>query len=134
MTIDTKSVAGRRQVTLHSFEEMFADAERLVASPNTKTLGNWPLGQLLTHLASSIHMSIDGLDLKAPWYFRWLGPFIKGRILKRGMPPGFSLPKDRVAGAFPAADRRKRRLKCCAPPSPARGSSRWWHRIRSSAR
>ena len=34
-----------------SFDEVFADAENLAFSPNTRMLGHWQLGQLLAHLA-----------------------------------------------------------------------------------
>ena len=103
MTVDTATVQGRRKLTFRSFDEVLADAERLVSSPNTKMLGNWPLSQLLTHLASTINGSIDGMSTKAPWFFRLIGPVVKRRILKNGMSPGFKLPKAREANAFPAA-------------------------------
>lgn len=40
MTVDTKTVQGRRELKFQSFDEVLADAEKLVSSPNTKTLGN----------------------------------------------------------------------------------------------
>jgi hypothetical protein len=103
MSVDTRTVAGRRELRFTSFDDMIADAENLVSSPQTRTLGNWPLAQLLTHLALGINVSIDGIAAKAPWYTRLMGVFIKGRILKKGMPPGFKLPRDVEAGMFPAA-------------------------------
>ena len=102
MSIDTKTVPGRRELTFSSLGEVVADAENLVASPNTKTLGNWPLGQLLTHLATAINGSIDGTSAKAPWLIRLIGPLLKGRFLKNRMSPGFKLPKDVEVGFFPA--------------------------------
>jgi len=103
MTVDTATVQGRRKLTFRSFDEVLADAERLVSSPNTKILGNWPLSQLLTHLATGINSSIDGISAKAPWFLRLIGPFVKRRIMKNGMSPGFKLPKGRETAAFPAA-------------------------------
>lgn len=103
MTVDTATVQGRRKLTFRSFDEVLADAEKLVSSPNTKTLGNWPLSQLLTHLATGINNSIDGTSAKAPWFLRLVGPFVKRRIIKNGMSAGFKVPKDREAGSFPAA-------------------------------
>jgi hypothetical protein len=103
MTVDTATVQGRRKLTFRSFDEVLADAERLVSSPNTKTLGNWPLSQLLTHLATTINSSIDGMSAKAPWFLRLVGPLVKRRIIKSGMSSGFKLPKEREATAFPAA-------------------------------
>jgi hypothetical protein len=102
MSIDTKTVQGRRELHFQSLAEMLADAERLVASGHTKTLGNWPLDQLLTHLASAINHSIDGISAKAPWFIRLLAPFLKHRILTRTMSPGFKLPGDVDKAFFPA--------------------------------
>jgi hypothetical protein len=101
MTVDTKTVQGRRQLTFRSFAEVIADAERLTSSPHTKVLGNWPLNQLIAHLATAINRSIDGISAKMPWFVRLMGLFRKGRILKNGLPPGFQLPRDREALAFP---------------------------------
>jgi hypothetical protein len=101
--VDTKAVRGRRELHFRSFDEVLADAEGLVASPHTGTLGNWPLSQLLTHLAKAINKSIDGISAKVPIRFRILGWFIKGRVLKKGLSPGFQLPQGREAEAFPAA-------------------------------
>jgi hypothetical protein len=82
---------------------MLADAEKLVASPQTKMLGNWPLDRLLGHLSVAIERSIDGVSFQMPWYKRLLARyFIKGRVLKQGVPAGFNLPKDREAGAYPS--------------------------------
>lgn len=103
MSVDTKTVQGRRELRFTSFDDVIADAEKLVSSPNTKLLGNWPLSQLLTHLALAINKSIDGISFKVPWYTRLFGFFIKGHILSHGMPPGFKLPKENEPGAFPVA-------------------------------
>ncbi len=81
---------------------MLAEAERLVDSPNTRTLGNWPLGQLLTHLTLAMNSSIDGISARAPWFIRLIGPAIKRRVLSRGMSPGFNLPKTVETEFFPA--------------------------------
>ena len=51
---------------------------------------------------SSMNRSIDGISFKAPWYMRLFGRFVKRRFLKRGLPPGFKLPKDTEAAAYPA--------------------------------
>jgi hypothetical protein len=74
----------------------------LVSSGNAKTLGNWPLGRLLAHLAETINKSIDGMGSRAPLPMRLIGRLIRGRILKNGMPAGFNLPKTREAEAYPA--------------------------------
>lgn len=110
MSVDTKCVPGRRTLHFQSFDEMLADAERLVASSDTKTLGNWPLSQLLMHLAGAVHSSIDGLDTRLPWYVRLLGRFIKRRVMRQGIKPGIQLPKAVVDKAFPKAESPQRAL------------------------
>ena len=101
MPVNTKIVQGCRELKFGSLDEVVVDAEQLVASPNTRVLGNWPLSQLLTHLTTAINGSIDGIPAKAPWFIRLIGPLIKRRILKNGMSPGFRLPKAAEAGFYP---------------------------------
>jgi hypothetical protein len=103
LAIETKKVQGRRTLHFVSLDDVVADAEKLVASPETKMLGNWPLDQLLTHLAKAIDGSIDGMPGRAPWFIRLVGPLVKGRVLKSGMQAGFKLPKQVEAGFFPTA-------------------------------
>jgi hypothetical protein len=117
MPVDTKTVQGRRELDFGSLDEVHADAERLVASPNTRMLGNWPLSQLLTHLATAINGSIDGTSAKAAWFIRLIGPFLKRRILRNGMSPGFKLPKDVEVGFYPAA------------ASPQAGLEQFWRAV-----
>jgi hypothetical protein len=101
--VDPKTTQGRRELHFTSLEDVLADAEELVASPTTRTLGNWPLSQLLTHLAMAFNRSIDGVSFKVPWYVRLYGRLAKRRIFQRGLTPGFMLPKEREAGAYPPA-------------------------------
>jgi hypothetical protein len=102
--IDTRAVHGRRKLHFESLDDMVADAEKLVASPDTKMLGNWPLSQLLTHLTTAINGSIDGISARAPWFIRLAAPLFKRRLLTRGMSAGFRLPKKVEPAFFPAAD------------------------------
>jgi hypothetical protein len=92
----------RRRLRFESFDDVLDDAERLVASANTTTLGKWPLDVLLGHLAVGVDSSIDGIPGKAPWLIRVGGRFIKRRVLSHGMSPGFKLPKKLEAVAFPS--------------------------------
>jgi hypothetical protein len=92
MPIDTAKVTGRRQVAYKSLQEVLADAERLSAG-KTRTLGNWSPGQIFVHLAKSFDGSIDGLNMKFPWYLRMMARLMKGKLLKGPMPPGFKLPE-----------------------------------------
>ncbi|MGH7137704.1 MAG: DUF1569 domain-containing protein [Pirellulales bacterium] len=102
-SVDTKTVPGRRVLHFKSLDEVVVDAERLAASPDTKMLGNWPLGQLLMHLATAINGSIDGISARAPWFVRLAAPLIKGRILTKAMRAGFRLPKKVEPDFFPSA-------------------------------
>lgn len=101
-SINSKTVQGRRKLRFTTLNDVIEDAARLVASPNPKTLGNWPLDQLLSHLAIAVTGSLDGITGQANWIVRLFGPFIKHRVLKNGMSPGFRLPKKMEAVAFPA--------------------------------
>lgn len=102
MPVDVKQVPGRRRLRFTALDEIVHDAERLVAAENVRTLGNWPLDRLLTHLAIAVDGSIDGISGQAPGMIRLLGPLLKRWVLKRGMSPGFRLPKQLEAVAFPA--------------------------------
>lgn len=91
--VKTKKVAGRRVVRYESLDEILADAERLAVIP-TRTLGNWSVGQIYTHLAKAADVLIDGAPLSAPLPVQWvLRTFLKKRILSKSLSPGFKLPK-----------------------------------------
>jgi hypothetical protein len=100
MPIDTGKVRDRRKVQYASLQELLADAER-IASGKVKSLGNWSTGQIFQHLATSFNNSIDGSDIRAPWYFRFLGPLLKKRLLGGSMSPGFKLPAWAAASLEP---------------------------------
>ena len=91
----------RRELHFNSLDEVVADAERLVASPSTKMLGNRPLGELLAHLAMGINGSMDGASFKIPWFIRLFAPLVKRRMLSNPMSAGFNLPKDAEATLYP---------------------------------
>jgi hypothetical protein len=95
----------RRDVCFMNLDEIVADAERLVSSSSTTTVGKWPLTQLLTHLALTFNNSIDGFAVKAPLIIRLIGPLIKGKVLRAPkMKPGIKLPKDAEVHAYPQAE------------------------------
>jgi len=97
MAVDTKSVPGRRRLHFTSYEEMLNDVHALASRP-TRVLGNWSLGQICMHLAAGINAGVDGAPFQPAWYFRLIGPLIKGWVISRPMSPGFKLPSN--AGAF----------------------------------
>ncbi len=92
MTVQTKSVKGRRTVSYQSYDDLLADAEEM-AHGVVQTLGNWSLGQIFKHLASSFEGSIDGLPFRAPLHFRLLAPLLKRRLLSQPLPSGFQIAK-----------------------------------------
>lgn len=95
MTVNTKKVQGRRSVRYESYEELLADGRRM-ATIDTKTLGNWSLGQILKHLAQSLNTSIDGTGFSLPAPVRWImTALMKKKFLTKPIPPGFKAP-----GAF----------------------------------
>jgi hypothetical protein len=91
----------RRQLAFKSLDDIVADARRLVADPQTKMLGNWPLERLLAHLTIAINSSIDGISVKGPWLFRLIGPLLKRRFLTKGMRAGFKLPREAEPAFYP---------------------------------
>ncbi len=91
MPIATSKVPNRREVQYTSLQDVLADAERLVHG-NYKTLGNWSAGQIFLHLAKSFNDSIDGSDMRLPWYLKLLGPLLKKKLLRGPMAPGVKLP------------------------------------------
>lgn len=92
MTVNTAKVSGRRKLRFESLDEVLAEAERLAAANDVRTLGNWTLGQILQHLATSYHMAIDGSSFKPPWYIRIAARLIRGGVIHKKMSAGFKLP------------------------------------------
>lgn len=93
MSINTKTVAGRRSLRFSTLEDIARDARALVESSKIQVLGNWPLERILAHLTVSINGSMDGNLPSAPWIARLIGPFVKKKFIKNPMRSGFILPK-----------------------------------------
>jgi hypothetical protein len=55
MTVNTKTVQGRRDLSFQTMDDIVTDAEKLVASSTTRTIGNWPLDKLIMHLSQTVH-------------------------------------------------------------------------------
>ena len=93
MLINTRRVSGRRSLRFEDLNEALADAKRVSSQP-VKTLGNWSVGEILDHLANSVHESFAGSAPPAPWLARKiLAPLLKRPMLKNGLPAGFRLGK-----------------------------------------
>jgi hypothetical protein len=98
--VNTSKVQGRRELHFANLDEILTDADRLTATPNLKTLGNWTLGQALGHLACAMDTAVDGAKIQPPWFIRVMGPFFKTSVLKK-MRPGFKLPDDAAKDLIP---------------------------------
>lgn len=92
MPINTAKIAGRRQLQFTSLDDILADIDRLNQG-KVRTLGNWTPGQNLKHLATVMNGSLDGIDVQASFFMRFIARMFKKRMLKMKMPAGFQLPK-----------------------------------------
>jgi hypothetical protein len=81
----------RRKLDFHNFDEVVADAERLLQTGYDKA-GNWDLSQVCYHLTEWLRFTMDGFP-PVPWFVhmvRWtIGGTIKRKVLRsRSMPAG----------------------------------------------
>ena len=101
MTVDTKQVANRREVSYQSYDDLLADAESLAAQ-DVELLGNWSFPQILEHLGIALEGSIDGIPIRAPWPMRTFAKlFLKKKLLNGGIDPGFQIPDSAKAAVYP---------------------------------
>lgn len=86
--------AGHRALTFDTIDRVMPDVDRLLAGH--KTLGQWSLGQICSHLSRAVVGSVDGFPGRAPWIVRkTVGPVIFGHIVRTGgMREGIKLPPD----------------------------------------
>lgn len=104
MSVDTRSVQGRRNVRYRSLDDILADAESLRAGGYDR-LGNWSLGQVSSHLANVLNMGIDGGVFSLPSPLQALiRLFMKETFLEKTAKPGFKLPKKIAAKIGPRTD------------------------------
>ncbi len=89
--VATKHVKDRRELRFDTMDDILDDATAM-ATAGWRALGNWSLGQACYHLAKTIEMSIDGIDYKAPWYFRIVGKLRRNKMLSSTFPSGFKGP------------------------------------------
>ena len=101
--VDTAHVTGRRQVLYRNHDEVLADVGHLAAR-GYRQLGNWSLGQIARHLAMAMKTALDGAEAKAPWPMRIVAQlFIKNKVVRGPMKPGFQLPKKFAPSLVPDA-------------------------------
>lgn len=95
--IDTKQVQGCCKRRFASLDEVLDECRALSDRP-TRQLGNWTLGQICQHLGTSMQLCTTSESLfPVPLYLRILGPLVRGRILKHGLPRGFQVPPQGAA-------------------------------------
>jgi hypothetical protein len=91
MSVDTRKVE-RRSLHFSSLEDVGAEVDRL-GRGKIQHRGNWTPGQIFKHLAVTMDNSIDGFPFQYPLPFRVLARLLfKGRLMRKGMTPGFQLP------------------------------------------
>jgi hypothetical protein len=93
----------RRTIRFHTFDEVMADADRLLAAGYDRA-GAWSLAQVGDHLAKVITFSLEGFPSLMPWPFRlgarWfaLGAMLKHKVFKsRFTAPPYLAPADGLA-------------------------------------
>ncbi len=80
----------RRPLAFVTLSEIMPEVRRL--QPAHRTVGNWNLGQICTHLAASVNGSIDGFDLTHHRLKRWLIPRLMLFVTYRyGIPAGYTV-------------------------------------------
>jgi len=92
--IDTAKVTDRRELKFSCQNCIVNDIDKLVASGEVTSIGNWPPGKIVQHIADQINMSIDGFPKRAPLPIRLGGKMMFKKILSGGMKPGINLPPD----------------------------------------
>ena len=104
--INTRKVAGRRKLRFESLAELEAEVDRLAAG-DVECLGNWSLGQILSHLARVMLVAVGETPLRPPLISRLIGfffrPLLKRWLLETGMPAGIPHRGIPVVGRSQAA-------------------------------
>ena len=92
--INTKQVSGRCRRHFEHLDQVLVEVRTLARQP-TRQLGNWSLGQVCHHLGVAMDQSVSADSLfPVPFYLRILGPWLRRRVLTRGLPRGFQLPPE----------------------------------------
>jgi hypothetical protein len=94
--VDTGKVTGRRTLRFNSVEDLFRDAQMLLAAEKAgtlKRLGNWTLGQAFGHIAAWAEFPLNGYppDLQPPWFVKLIVGRFKNKYLA-GLPAGKRIP------------------------------------------
>jgi hypothetical protein len=91
MAVNTRRVSGRRKLRFESLADLETEVERLAAA-DVESLGNWTLGQILSHLARVMLIAVGETPIRPPLMSRLIGfifrPLLKRWLLESGMPAG----------------------------------------------
>lgn len=101
--VNTKHVRERRTVHYESFDDLLADAQRLIDG-GYRMVGNWGLGRILGHLSAIMEVALDGAPYRAPWPIRLVAKHVikpMWRGFTRPMPAGFKMPAKAAAVLVP---------------------------------
>jgi len=92
--MQTQEIASpaRRVLSFASTQDVIDDCLNLSSAP-CRMLGQWTLAQNIRHLAKGVDCFYDGFGFELNWFMRRiLGPLVKRRVIRKGMPQGVRLP------------------------------------------
>ena len=88
----------RRKIRFNSFEQILADAEKILDSKHVECLGNWTPGQIFEHLAKSFRSSMHESKAVLSIWRRIIAKIVKPFVLRFGLPSGVQIePASKVA-------------------------------------
>ena len=136
MSIATKKVKGRRTVRYESLDDLLADADQMATS-DVQLLGNWSMGQIFSHIATTLNSSIDGFDCSMPAPVRFvMALLMKKKFLTKAMSPGFKAPdkftpaetspEEGLSALREAVDRQKQESKRVPHPGFGKLTNKEW--------
>lgn len=72
MSVNTRKVTGRRKLRFETIDDLEEESERL-ATADFECLGNWSLGQILSHLARVMLIAVGETQIQPPWISHLIG-------------------------------------------------------------
>lgn len=90
----------QRAVSYQALPDLLDDINNLSENEAPTSTGGWTAAQNVMHVSLLINDSLDGFTVKAPLPFRLLGPFLKGRVLNKGLKPGIKIPAGQIQERF----------------------------------
>jgi hypothetical protein len=81
----------RRTLHFHQLDEIVADAEHALTR-GYRAVGKWSLGQVASHLAILMELSLDGFPFQMPRSFQVMGRLLRPLFLRQSPPAGIKMP------------------------------------------